>query len=315
VTWFRKWDKVMDYSYQADDLHIRWFEGGKLNIAYNCLDRHLETRGDQVAIIWEGDNPRKTARSPTASCTPRSAAGQRAEGPRRAKGDRVCIYLPMIPEAAVAMLACARIGAVHSIVFGGFSPDSLRDRILDSDCRTLITSDESVRGGRQVPLKKNADKPRSPTAPTSAPCSWCAAPAATSPGATGATSGTTRPSPPSPPSARRRDGRRGPAVHPLHLRLHREAQGRAAHHRRLPGLRRHDPQVHLRLPGRRGLLVHRRRGLGHRPHLHRLRPAGQRRHLADVRGHPQLPGRPASGRWSTSTRSTSSTPPPPPSAP
>jgi acetyl-CoA synthetase len=158
VTWFRKWDKVMDYSYDAENLHIQWFAGGKLNVSHNCLDRHLETRGDQVAIIWEGDNPEEVRKITyrelhTEVC--KLANALKSRGVK--KGDRVCIYLPMIPEAAVAMLACARIGAPHSVVFGGFSPDSLRDRILDSDCRTLITSDESVRGGRHVPLKKNAD--------------------------------------------------------------------------------------------------------------------------------------------------------------
>jgi acetyl-CoA synthetase len=159
VTWFKKWDRVMDYSFDADDLHIRWFEGGKLNVSYNCLDRHLDTRGDQTAIIWEGDNPEEdkhiTYRQLHAEVC-KLANAMKARGVQ--KGDRVCIYLPMIPEAAVAMLACTRIGAVHSIVFGGFSPDSLRDRIQDSACRLVITSDESVRGGRNVPLKKNVDQ-------------------------------------------------------------------------------------------------------------------------------------------------------------
>ena len=158
VTWTKKWDKVTDYSFNADNLYIKWFEGGKLNVSYNCLDRHLETRGDQVAIIWEGDNPEEdkkiTYRELHAEVC-KLGSVLKSRGVK--KGDRVCIYLPMIPEAAVAMLACTRIGAVHSIVFGGFSPDSLRDRINDSDCKTLITADESVRGGRNVPLKKNAD--------------------------------------------------------------------------------------------------------------------------------------------------------------
>jgi len=158
VSWFKPWDSVLDWSYDADNLHINWFKGGKLNVSYNCLDRHLETRGDQVAIIWEGDNPEEdrniTYRELHAEVC-KFANVLKAKGV--SKGDRVCIYLPMIPEAAVAMLACTRIGAVHSIVFGGFSPDSLRDRILDSDCEVVITSDESVRGGRHVPLKKNAD--------------------------------------------------------------------------------------------------------------------------------------------------------------
>ncbi|MEA3642443.1 MAG: acetate--CoA ligase, partial [Lamprobacter sp.] len=159
VTWLEKWNKVMDYSYGPDEVHIRWFEGGKLNVSQNCLDRHLATRGDQVAIIWEGDNPeedRKVTYRELHAEVCKLANVMKARGV--SKGDRVCIYLPMIPEAAVAMLACTRIGAVHSIVFGGFSPDSLRDRIQDSECRLLITSDESVRGGRHVPLKKNADK-------------------------------------------------------------------------------------------------------------------------------------------------------------
>jgi acetyl-CoA synthetase len=158
VSWSGKWNKVVDYSFDANDLHIRWFEGGKLNVAYNCLDRHLETRGDQTALIWEGDDP-----SVDKKITYRELHEQvcklgnvlKSRGVK--KGDRVCIYMPMILEAAVAMLACARIGAVHSIVFGGFSPDSLRDRILDSDCQTLITADEGVRGGKPVRLKAHAD--------------------------------------------------------------------------------------------------------------------------------------------------------------
>ena len=158
VTWSQKWDSVIDYSFKADDLHVKWFDGGKLNVSYNCLDRHLATRGDQVAIIWEGDNPqedRKITYRELHAEVCRLANVFKSRGIQ--KGDRICIYLPMIPEAAVAMLACTRIGAVHSIVFGGFSPDSLRDRVIDSECKLVITSDESVRGGRQIPLKKNAD--------------------------------------------------------------------------------------------------------------------------------------------------------------
>ncbi|WP_462321351.1 acetate--CoA ligase [Halochromatium sp.] len=159
VTWLEKWNKVMDYSYGPDEVHIRWFEGGKLNVSQNCLDRHLATRGDQVAIIWEGDNPeedRKVTYRELHAEVCKLANVMKSRGVT--KGDRVCIYMPMIPEAAVAMLACTRIGAVHSIVFGGFSPDSLRDRIQDSECRLLIIADEGVRGGRSVALKKNADK-------------------------------------------------------------------------------------------------------------------------------------------------------------
>ncbi len=159
VTWSKKWDRVQDWSFNADNLYIKWFEGGKLNVSYNCLDRHLATRGDQTAIIWEGDDPaedRKLSYREMHEQVSRLANVLKSRGVK--KGDRVSIYLPMIPEAAISMLACARIGAVHSIVFGGFSPDSLRDRVLDSDCRTVITSDEGLRGGRKVPLKKNVDE-------------------------------------------------------------------------------------------------------------------------------------------------------------
>ncbi|WP_369159172.1 acetate--CoA ligase [Candidatus Thiodiazotropha sp. LNASS1] len=159
VTWFKKWDKVVDWSFGEGDLHIEWFKGATLNVAYNCLDRHLENRGDQVAIIWEGDNPdedRKITYRELHEEVCKFANVLKSRGVK--KGDRVSLYLPMIPEAAVAMLACTRIGAVHSIVFGGFSPDALRDRILDSDCQVVITADQSMRGGKRVPLKANADK-------------------------------------------------------------------------------------------------------------------------------------------------------------
>ena len=158
VTWSKKWNTVSDYSFSADDLHINWFSGGKLNVSYNCLDRHLDTRVDQTALIWESDNPqvdRKITYRELHTDVCKLSNVLKSRGVK--KGDRVCIYMPMIPEATVARLACTRIGAVHSFVFGGFSPDSLRDRINDSDCKTLITADESVRGGRNVPLKKNAD--------------------------------------------------------------------------------------------------------------------------------------------------------------
>jgi acetyl-CoA synthetase len=157
VTWFKDWDKVQDCNYYEGK--IRWFEGGKLNVSYNCLDRHLKTRGDQVAIIWEGDDPKvdkKVTYRELHEPVNRLANVLKAHGAK--KGDRVCIYLPMIPEAAVAMLASARVGTVHSIVFGGFSPEALKDRIQDSSCEIVITSDEGLRGGRPVPLKTNVDK-------------------------------------------------------------------------------------------------------------------------------------------------------------
>jgi acetyl-CoA synthetase len=158
ISWFSKWDKVQDWSFKGD-VHIEWFKGAKLNVSYNCLDRHLESRGDQTAIIWEGDDSaedRHITYRELHEDVCKFSNVLKSRGIK--KGDRVSIYMPMIPEAAVAMLACTRIGAVHSVVFGGFSPDSLRDRILDSDCHCVITSDESVRGGKHVPLKANADK-------------------------------------------------------------------------------------------------------------------------------------------------------------
>jgi acetyl-CoA synthetase len=158
VTWSQPWTRVSDWSFDAKNLHIKWFEGGKLNVSYNCLDRHLEKRGNQTALIWEGDDPKQDQKITyrelyTAVC--QCANVLKARGVK--KGDRVCIYMPMIPEAAVAMLACTRIGAVHSVVFGGFSPQSLTDRILDSDCRVVITADEGMRGGKKIPLKANTD--------------------------------------------------------------------------------------------------------------------------------------------------------------
>lgn len=157
VTWFTPWDTVSRWNYHTAD--IRWFEGATLNVAYNCIDRHLEQRGDQVAIIWEGDDPsvdRKITYRELHDEVCRFSNALKARGVK--KGDRVSIYMPMIPEAAVAMLGCARIGAVHSVVFGGFSPEALRDRILDSDCRVVVTADEGPRGGKAVPLKANVEK-------------------------------------------------------------------------------------------------------------------------------------------------------------
>jgi len=157
LDWYQPWDRVCDY-----DMHqgkAEWFAGGKLNVSFNCIDRHLERRGDQTALIWEADDPSVDSKISYRQlheqvCRLANVLKQRGVN----KGDRVCIYLPMIPEAAFAMLACSRIGAVHSVVFGGFSPDALKDRILNSDCQVVITSDESVRGGKSTPMKRNADK-------------------------------------------------------------------------------------------------------------------------------------------------------------
>ena len=157
LDWISPWSMIQDCDIRSGK--AIWFKNARLNVSYNCLDRHLETRGDQPAFIWEGDDPSRSASLSYRQvhqqvCRLANLLKQRGVK----KGDRVCIYMPMIPEAAFAMLACARIGAIHSVVFGGFSPDALRDRILDADCRTVITADEGVRGGKTVALKQNVDK-------------------------------------------------------------------------------------------------------------------------------------------------------------
>jgi acetyl-CoA synthetase len=157
VSWFKRWDRVLEWDYQT--ANIKWFEGGKLNVSYNCLDRHLQGRSEEVAILWEGDDPgvdKRITYRELYEAVCRCANALKARGVK--KGDRVAIYMPMIPELAVAMLACTRIGAIHSVVFGGFSPEALKDRILDSDCRVIITADEGLRGGRRVPLKANVEQ-------------------------------------------------------------------------------------------------------------------------------------------------------------
>lgn len=158
VDWMTPYTKVKNTSFDTGHVDIKWFEDGELNVSANCIDRHLATRGNDVAIIWEGDDPQDDA-----SITFNELHEQvckfsntlKSQGVR--KGDVVCIYMPMVAEAAVAMLACTRIGAVHTVVFGGFSPEALAGRIIDSDAKVVITADEGVRGGRTVPLKKNVD--------------------------------------------------------------------------------------------------------------------------------------------------------------
>jgi acetyl-CoA synthetase len=158
IDWFEPFTKVKNTSFDPRHVSIKWFEDGVTNVAHNCIDRHLEKRGDQVAIIWEGDDPkddRKITYRELHAQMCRFANVLKARGVE--KGDRVTIYLPMIPEATYAMLACARIGAIHSVVFGGFSPDSLAGRIADAKSAVVVTADEGLRGGRKVPLKANAD--------------------------------------------------------------------------------------------------------------------------------------------------------------
>ena len=157
LDWISEWEKVTDSNFLKGE--VNWFKGAKLNATINCIDRHLENNAQKTAIIWEGDSPNESKdisylELHEAVC--RLANSLKERGVK--KGDRVCIYMPMIPEAAYAMLACARLGAIHSVVFGGFSPESLKDRILDSDCQTVITADEGLRGSKKIPLKSNVDE-------------------------------------------------------------------------------------------------------------------------------------------------------------
>tara|TARA_Y100000768_G_scaffold145472_1_gene108495 strand:- start:4702 stop:6639 length:1938 start_codon:yes stop_codon:yes gene_type:complete len=157
LDWNIKWTQVKEVNLTKGD--ISWFKGGKLNVSANCIDRHLAENGNKVALIWEGDDPKDSKKITYKElhhevCKFSNVLKLRGVS----KGDRVCIYMPMIPEATYAMLACARIGAIHSVVFGGFSPESLKDRVLDSDCQTVITADEGLRGGKKVPLKENVDE-------------------------------------------------------------------------------------------------------------------------------------------------------------
>ena len=157
LDWFSNWNEVALSKMEVGE--VEWFKAGKLNACFNCVDRHLETYGDKTAIIWEGDDPKDNEKISFQTLHKNVCKFANLLKSRNVKkGDRVCIYMPMIPEAAYAMLACARIGAIHSVVFGGFSIESLKDRILDSDCTTVITANEGLRGGRLVPLKNNVDK-------------------------------------------------------------------------------------------------------------------------------------------------------------
>jgi acetyl-CoA synthetase len=158
IDWIRPFSTVKDVSFASDDLHIRWYEDGTLNVCYNCVDRHLATKANDVAIIWEGDDPARDLKITYRELHERVcrfANSLKSLGAKR--GDRITIYMPMIPDAAIAMLACARIGAVHSVVFGGFSPDALAGRIHDCESNIVVTADEGVRGGKTIPLKSNVD--------------------------------------------------------------------------------------------------------------------------------------------------------------
>ena len=158
IDWIKPFSKVRDVSFAKDDLHIRWYYDGTLNACYNCVDRHLESKGDDVAIIWEGNDPARDLKITYRELHERVCKFANALKKIGAKkGDRITIYMPMIPETAIAMLACARIGAVHSVVFGGFSPDALAGRIHDCESNIVITADQGLRGAKTVPLKANVD--------------------------------------------------------------------------------------------------------------------------------------------------------------
>ena len=159
MSWYKPYNKICDYSYDKNNVYVKWFEDGTLNASFNCLDRHVEKNPDSLAIIWEGDDPsssKKITYKELLDEVCKLSNGLKSLG--ITKGDRVTIYMPMIPEAAVAMLACTRIGAIHSVVFGGFSPEALAGRLKDCDSKFIITADEGVRGGKLIPLKENVDK-------------------------------------------------------------------------------------------------------------------------------------------------------------
>ena len=297
VVWTKPFTRTLD---ESNAPFYQWFDDGELNASANCLDRHMGTPVEnKTAIIFEADDGTVTQVSykELLARVSQFANALKAQGIQ--KGDRVIVYMPMTIEGVIAMQACARIGATHSVVFGGFSAKALQERIIDAGAVAVITANYQLRGGKELPLKAIVDDgialggcesiktvlvyERTPTA-----CNMVAGRDKTfDRGAEG------------PEHRMRADagGRRASALHPLHLRLHRQAQGRAARHRRLPAVGQADDGLDLRHPARRRVLVHRRHRLDHRPHLRRLRPAGGRRDAGGVRGHARpsrMPG--ASGR-------------------
>ena len=249
IHWMKPFSKVKNTSFGPGNVSIKWFEDGVTNVAYNCIDRHLAKRADQVAIIWEGDDPKDQKYITYQELHDEVCRFANILRNRNVeKGDRVTIYMPMIPEAVYAMLACARIGAIHSVVFGGFSPDSLAGRIEDCQSKVVITADEGLRGGRKVHLKANTDAAIAKVGGVDHVIVVRHTARHRRHG-----SGAGRLVPRGRRHGDRRvpvrgDERRGSAVHPLHVGLDRQAEGRAAHHRRLSRLRRHDASIRVRLP-------------------------------------------------------------------
>ena len=292
LDWFERWDTVLD---ESEAPFYKWFIGGKLNASYNALDRHVEAgRGDRVAFHWRGEEgeERDVTYAELLRDVKRLANVLKERGVE--PGDVVGIYLPMIPEVAVAMLACARIGAPHNVVFGGFSPDAVKERMEFSEAKALITVDQARRKGKAADIKPAVDEFLDDALDRDR--GGGAQHRRRRADEEGATSSTTRRSRPPRGLPGRAARRRAPAVRALHERLDRQAEGHPAHHRRLPHRRGLDDEARVRPQARRGrVLVLGRRRLGHRPLLHRLRAADERDDLGDVRGRARLPAQGTSG--------------------
>jgi len=289
ITWFRKWDHVSKFDFRTGD--IKWFEGGKLNVSYNCLDRHVENgHGDDTAIIWEGNDP---AESKTFTYRELLAKVERFANVLKSKGiqkgDRVCIYLQMIPELAISMLACSRIGAVHSIVFGGFSADSLRDRINDSKCKLLVTQDSGYRGAKPLPMKTTADRAVEGTPSIDSVIVVKRTKEEVDMGEKDLWwhEEMEKAEEKCPPEEL-------DAEDPLFILYTSGSTGKpkgSPYQRRLSRIRSHESQIRIRLPRWGRILVHSGYRLDHGTFLHRLRPPGPGGHDGDVRGIAHLPRR------------------------
>ena len=290
VTWFEPFTKL----YEWELPYAKWYLGGKLNVSYNCVDRHVDAGlGDRIAYLWEGEpegDRRELTYAQLQSEVVRFANALKELGV--GKGTKVAIYMGMVPELPIAMLACTRLGAPHTVVFGGFSADSLSDRANDMGCEVLITQDEAWRRGTTVPLKQTADAAMA-DAPGIRKCARRPPHRQRR-----ADAGRARPLAARARCLRRSgdlparaDGRRGPALPDVHVRHHGEAEGDRAHDGGLPRRRRLDARADLRPEAGGGrLLVRGRHRLDHRPQLHRLRPADERRDVRPLRGNARLPG-------------------------